>query len=70
MWFLENIYNKMVDKPWACVLDIVLTALLIYAAIVFLQKNNAKRLMLYLLPLAVVGIVLSSDVVEIGRAHV
>ncbi len=63
MWFLENIYNKMVDKPWACVLDIVLTALLIYAAIVFLQKNNAKRLMLYLLPLAVIGIVLSSDVV-------
>lgn len=63
MWFLENIYNKMVDKPWACVLDILLTALLIYAAIVFLQKNNAKRLMLYLLPLAIVGVVLSSDMV-------
>lgn len=63
MWFLENIYNKMVDKPWACVLDILLTALLIYAAIVFLQKNNAKRLMLYLLPLTIVGIVLSSDMV-------
>lgn len=63
MWFLQNIYDRMTEKPWACALDILLTALIIYAAIVFLQKNNARRLMLYLLPAAALGIVLSSDFV-------
>lgn len=61
MWFFENIYNKMVDKPWACAIDVLLTALLIYGLIVFLQKNNAKRLVFIILALTAVGVVLSSD---------
>lgn len=64
MWFFENIYNKMVDKPWACVIDILLTALLIYGLIVFLQKNNAKRLVFIILAFTAIGVVLSSD--ELG----
>ncbi len=61
MWFFERIYEKMTAKPWACALDIVLTALLIYGVIVFLQKNNAKRLVFLLLATTALGIVLSSD---------
>lgn len=64
MWFFENIYDKMVDKPWACAIDILLTALLIYGVIVFLQKNNAKRLVFIILAFTAAGVVLSSD--ELG----
>ncbi|MBD5131559.1 MAG: TIGR00159 family protein [Clostridiales bacterium] len=63
MDFLQTVYDKMVDKPWACAIDIVLTALLIYGLIVFLQKNNAKRLTFFILAFVVVGIVLSSELV-------
>ena len=63
MWFLDNIKNKIIEKPWGFALDVLLMALLIYAAIVFLQKNNAKRLILFLLPIAIAGIVLSSEMV-------
>ncbi len=62
MEFFERIYDKMVAAPAACVFDILLTALLIYGVIVFLQKNNAKKLVWYLLPITVLGVVLSSDV--------
>ncbi len=61
MWFFKNIYDKMASEPWACAFDIILTAFLIYGVIVFLQKNNAKRLVPYLLLLTALGIVLSSD---------
>lgn len=61
MDFFERVYDKMAVKPWSCAFDIILTALLIYALIVFLQKNNAKRLVVYLLLFTVLGIVLSSD---------
>ena len=60
MWFFENIKNKIIEYPVAFALDIVLTALLIYGIIVFLKKNNAVRLVLYLLPFTLLGIVLSS----------
>lgn len=61
MWFLTNIYDKMVAKPWACALDIVLASLLIYGMIVFLKKNNAGKLIIFVLGFIVVGIVLSSE---------
>lgn len=61
MWFFQKIYDKMAANPAACVFDILLTALLIYGIIVFLQKNNAVRLILFLLPFTLLGIVLSSD---------
>ncbi len=61
MWFFENIYNKMAARPWACAFDIILTALLIYGIIVFLKKNNAVKLVLYLLPFTLLGVILSSD---------
>ncbi|MCH5165692.1 MAG: diadenylate cyclase CdaA [Clostridiales bacterium] len=63
MEFFEKIYDKMVAKPWACALDIVLTALLIYGLIVFLKKNNAKRLVFIALALIAVGVVLASELV-------
>lgn len=61
MVFFQNVYDKMVDKPWACALDIILTAFLIYGVIVFLKKNNAVKLVAYLLPATIIGVVLSSD---------
>lgn len=63
MEFFDNIYEKMTTKPWACAIDVILTALLIYGIIVFLQKNNAKRLIYFLLPVSMLGIVLSSEMV-------
>ncbi|MCH5351569.1 MAG: diadenylate cyclase CdaA [Clostridiales bacterium] len=60
MWFFENIYKKMVEYPAACAIDVILTALLIYGIIAFLKKNNAVRLVLYLLPFTLLGVVLSS----------
>ncbi len=61
MEFFERIYDKMLAAPWACALDIVLTAFVIYGMIVFLQKNNAKRLAFIILAFVAIGIVLSSD---------
>lgn len=61
MWFFENVYNKMAANPWACAIDILLTALLIYGVIVFLKKNNAKRLTFFILAFTALGIVLSSS---------
>lgn len=66
MWFFENIYDKMTDKPWACALDIILTALLIYALIVFLKKNNAVRLVFFVLIFVALGTVLSSELVGLS----
>lgn len=68
MWFFENVSEKVTERPWACAIDILLVALLIYGIIVFLQKNNAVKLVAYLLPLTVVGIVLSSDLVGLTVA--
>ncbi len=61
MDFFKRIYEKMASNPAACVFDILLTALLIYGVFVFLQRNNAKRLVIYLLPVLILGIVLSSE---------
>lgn len=61
MDFFQNISDKMTTNPWACVLDIILTAFIFYGVIVFLKKNNAVKLLLYLLPTVVLGVVLSSD---------
>lgn len=63
MWFFEKIYNKMVAQPWACPLDIILTALLIYGLIVFLKKNNAGRLVFFIVGFTAIGTVLSSEFV-------
>lgn len=61
MEFFNRIYEKMAENPAACVFDIILTAFLIYGIIVFLKKNNAVKLVLYILPLTVLGVILSSD---------
>lgn len=66
MWFFENIYDKMTDKPWACALDIILTALLIYALIVFLKKNNAVKLIVFVLIFVILGTVLSSEFIGLS----
>lgn len=66
MWFFEKIYDKMAAKPWACALDIVLTALLIYGLIVFLKKNNAGRLVFFILGFIAVGTVLSSEFIGLS----
>lgn len=65
MWFLTNIYEKMVAKPWACAIDIVLAALLIYGMIVFLKKNNAGKLIAFVLVFVAAGIVLSSEFMDL-----
>lgn len=65
MWFLTNIYNKMAAKPWACAIDIVLAALLIYGMIVFLKKNNAGKLIAFVLVFVAAGIVLSSEFMDL-----
>lgn len=71
MRFFKNIYEAITGAKdgsginpgniVACVFDVVLLALLIYGIIVFLQKNNAVRLIFYLLPFVLLGILLSSD---------
>lgn len=65
MWFLTNIYDKMTAKPWACAIDIVLAALLIYGMIVFLKKNNAGKLIIFILVFIAAGIVLSSAFIDL-----
>ncbi|MDE5563495.1 MAG: diadenylate cyclase CdaA [Clostridiales bacterium] len=65
MWFLENIYQKMAAKPWACAIDIVLAALLIYGMIVFLKRNNAGKLIAFVLVFVAAGIVLSSEFMDL-----
>lgn len=65
MEFFTNIYDKMAAKPWACAIDIVLTALLIYGMIVFLRKNNAGRLIGFALIFIAAGIVLSSGFMDL-----
>ncbi len=66
MDFFGNIEKKLQTPGGiaACVFDILLTAVLIYGIIVFLKKNNAVKLAAYLLPLTVIGVVLSSE--ELG----
>lgn len=64
MWFIDNITEKLTSSPWsavACALDILLTALLIYGVMVFLIKNNVKRLIWILLAATLFGIVLSAE---------
>ncbi len=61
MWFFDKIYDKMLDKPWACALDIILTAFLIYGLIVFLKKNNAGRLVFFMLGFVALSFVLSAE---------
>lgn len=61
MWFFEDIKDKFTAQPASCVLDIILTAFLIYGIIVFLQRNYAKKLVFYILPVIILGVVLSSD---------
>ncbi|MDE7163893.1 MAG: diadenylate cyclase CdaA [Clostridiales bacterium] len=65
MDFLTNIYNKMAAKPWACAIDIVLAALLIYGMIVFLKKNNAGKLIIFILVFIAASIVLSSGFMDL-----
>ncbi|MCH5155832.1 MAG: diadenylate cyclase CdaA [Clostridiales bacterium] len=65
MEFFTNIYDKMAAKPWACAIDIVLTALLIYGMIVFLRKNNAGKLIAFALVFIAAGIVLSSEFMDL-----
>ncbi|MDE6293035.1 MAG: diadenylate cyclase CdaA [Clostridiales bacterium] len=65
MWFLTNIYEKMTAKPWACAIDIVLAALLIYGMIVFLKKNNAGKLIIFILVFIAASIVLSSSFIDL-----
>lgn len=65
MWFIDNITEKLTSSPGAavaCAFDIILTALLIYGVMVFLIKNNVKRLIYILLAVTLVGIVLSSEI--------
>lgn len=66
MWFLQKVWNNMAGKPWACAVDIILTALLIYGLIVFLKKNNAGKLVFFILGLVVLGIVLSSEFIGLS----
>ena len=61
MWFFDKIYDKILDKPWACALDIILTAFLIYGLIVFLKKNNAGRLVFFILGFVALSFVLSAE---------
>lgn len=61
MDFFTNIYDKLIDKPWAFAIDVVLSAFLIYGMIVFLKKNNAGKLAFFLIGFVVLGIVLSSE---------
>lgn len=66
MWFLDKIKNNILDKPWACAVDIVLTALLIYGLIVFLKKNNAGKFIFFIVGLVAIGIVLSSELIGLS----
>lgn len=61
MSFFNRVYEKMSASPVACVFDVILTAILIYGIIVFLKKNNSVKLVLYILPLTILGVVISSD---------
>ena len=63
MDFLTNITDKIINQPWACAIDVVLSALLIYGMIVFLKRNNAGKLTFIILGFIALGTVLSSEIV-------
>lgn len=60
MKFFENIKKAVTEHTASCVFDILLTAILLYAIIVFLKKNNAIKLVAFVLPLTILGFILAS----------
>lgn len=61
MDFVEKLTKAFTERTWQSVLDIILMAVIIYAVIAFLRKNNLARLIKYFVLAAAVAIVLSSD---------
>ncbi len=59
----QNIVTAFTENPIRLAVDFVLTALLLYAVFAFIKKNNASRLIKYVVILAVLVVVLSSDTV-------
>lgn len=64
---MQEIWNRIVtaftENPVRLAVDFVLTALLLYAIFAFVKKNNASRLIKYIVVLAVLAVVLSSETV-------
>ena len=59
----NRIYDALTQDTAASVVDMVLVAIVLYALFAFLKKNNAQRLVKYVVGFAAVGFILSSDLV-------
>ncbi len=61
-WFAENIKNAFSpDRIAVSIIDIVISALLLYLLFAFLKKNNSSKLIKYLVIFLAVSVVLSSE---------
>lgn len=61
MEFWNNIVEKLTKHTAESIIDMVLVALLLYLLFAFLKKNNAARLIKYLIGFVVVATVLSAE---------
>ncbi len=59
--FLSKIQTQLTDNLVVSIIDMVLVALFIYALFAFLKKNNASRLIKYIILIVLLSIVLSSE---------
>ena len=59
----NRIYDALTQDTAASVVDMVLVAVILYALFAFLKKNNAQRLVKYVVGFAAVGFILSSELV-------
>lgn len=59
--FRDNIVDKLTQQTATSVIDLVLVFVLLYALFAFLKKNNAVRLIKYLIGFLVVTTVLSAE---------
>ncbi|MCL2797102.1 MAG: diadenylate cyclase [Firmicutes bacterium] len=63
--FFDNIKNRFLEQPPTiaiiiCALDVLFFATLLYVAFSFLKKNNAERLVFFIVPFILLGAVLSA----------
>ena len=60
--FFKNIVDGFVANPLVSILDILMFAVLLYVVFMVLKKNNAVRLILFIIPAILLAAVLSSPV--------
>lgn len=62
--FFDKIKNELTNKTAVSVVDVVLFAFILYALFCFFKKNNASRLIKYVVIFLIISVVLSSELLD------